>query len=249
MSALQLDLDAGIGAFASINAQLGYRPNPVAQYALRLLRAAADRVPPPKAPPPDEDAIVSDPDGYAGTYTAIDGSRLEIAVNQGQLLLIADGKRLPLQHLEGDSFLAQDARFELFPLVFSRETRAGADGSQSKGPQAAPPPVAELRHGPDWYAHTRYRGDRSVPDTTALEPFVGTYYSASVWTNIVRVFICRGRLCADGTMFHDAIGNGLFRDAGNPANPDLIEFKHIIDGHARLLAMGNEVWQRVNLEG
>jgi D-alanyl-D-alanine carboxypeptidase len=262
MSAIQLDLDAGVGAFASINAQLGYRPNPVAQYALRLLRAADGRTPLPKAPPPDETAIIADPGGYAGTYTAIDGSRLEVAVNQGQLLLIADGKRLPLQRLEGDSFLAQDPRFELFPLVFARESRGATNaadgktadskaaegkGPEGKGPAAAPPPVVELRHGPDWYAHTRYRGDRSVPDATALEPFVGTYYSESVWTNIIRVFICRGRLCADGTMFLDAIGNGLFRDAGNPANPDLIEFKHVIDGHARLLAMGNEVWQRINL--
>jgi CubicO group peptidase (beta-lactamase class C family) len=277
MSAIQLDLDAGVGAFASINAQLGYRPNPVAQYALRLLRAADGRTPLPKAPPPDETAIIADPGGYAGTYTAIDGSRLEVAVNQGQLLLIADGKRLPLQRLEGDSFLAQDPRFELFPLVFARESRGAANAADGKttdgkttdgkttdgkaaegnaadgkaaagkGPAAAPPPIVELRHGPDWYAHTRYRGDRSVPDATALEPFVGTYYSESVWTNIIRVFICRGRLCADGTMFLDAIGNGLYRDAGNPPNPDLIEFKHVIDGHARLLAMGNEVWQRINL--
>ena len=39
MSAIHLDLDAGFGAFASINAQLGYRPNPVVQFALRLLRS------------------------------------------------------------------------------------------------------------------------------------------------------------------------------------------------------------------
>ena len=31
--------EEGIGAFASINAQLGYRPNPVTRYAIRAMRA------------------------------------------------------------------------------------------------------------------------------------------------------------------------------------------------------------------
>src|SRR6185436_16415573 len=42
-SAMQIDVDEGVGAFASINAMQGYRPNPVAQYALTLMRAANAR--------------------------------------------------------------------------------------------------------------------------------------------------------------------------------------------------------------
>lgn len=38
-SAMHIDLDAGVGAFASINAMQGYRPNAVARYALQLLGA------------------------------------------------------------------------------------------------------------------------------------------------------------------------------------------------------------------
>src|SRR5262249_43479229 len=34
-SAIHVDLDEGVGAFASINAMQGYRPNPVAQFAIR----------------------------------------------------------------------------------------------------------------------------------------------------------------------------------------------------------------------
>ncbi|HEX3129932.1 MAG TPA: serine hydrolase domain-containing protein, partial [Thermoanaerobaculia bacterium] len=45
-SAMQVDLDAGFGAFASVNASLsGYRPNPVAAYALASLRAERDGKP------------------------------------------------------------------------------------------------------------------------------------------------------------------------------------------------------------
>ena len=39
MSAMHMDIDEGTGAFASINAMQGYRPNPVAQYAIQLMRA------------------------------------------------------------------------------------------------------------------------------------------------------------------------------------------------------------------
>src|SRR5262249_17298581 len=48
MSALQVDLDENVSAFASINAMQGYRPNPVAAYALKALGAAyAAKSPPP----------------------------------------------------------------------------------------------------------------------------------------------------------------------------------------------------------
>ena len=41
-SAMQVDFDAGFGAFAFVNASLaGYRPNAVAAYALAVLRAEA----------------------------------------------------------------------------------------------------------------------------------------------------------------------------------------------------------------
>ncbi len=38
-SSMHVDIDDGVGAFASINAMQGYRPNPVAQYAMQLMRA------------------------------------------------------------------------------------------------------------------------------------------------------------------------------------------------------------------
>ena len=38
-SSIHVDLDGGVAAFASINAMQGYRPTPVTQYAVQLLRA------------------------------------------------------------------------------------------------------------------------------------------------------------------------------------------------------------------
>jgi CubicO group peptidase (beta-lactamase class C family) len=51
MSAMQIDIDAGFAAFASINAQLGYRPEPVVEYALRLPHARATQQTDPLPPP------------------------------------------------------------------------------------------------------------------------------------------------------------------------------------------------------
>src|SRR5262249_25444413 len=67
-SALHVDLQSGIGAFASVNANLaGYRPVLVARYALDLLRAAAEGkdlpAMPQMSPAPDE---IQNANDYAG---------------------------------------------------------------------------------------------------------------------------------------------------------------------------------------
>jgi D-alanyl-D-alanine carboxypeptidase len=49
-SALEVDMDAGVGVFASINAMQGYRPRPVAEYALRLMRACREGTALPDVP-------------------------------------------------------------------------------------------------------------------------------------------------------------------------------------------------------
>ena len=50
MSSITVDLDSGVGAFASINAMLGYRPVPVTQFAVQLMNAEKQSKPAP-APP------------------------------------------------------------------------------------------------------------------------------------------------------------------------------------------------------
>ena len=48
-SSIHVDLDGGVAAFASINAMQGYRPTPVTQYAIQLLRAQREGKPLPAA--------------------------------------------------------------------------------------------------------------------------------------------------------------------------------------------------------
>ncbi len=61
------DLDAGVAAFASINAMQGYRPTAVTQYAVQLLRAKRE-VLPLAAEPVADPAEVDNAGEYAGMF-------------------------------------------------------------------------------------------------------------------------------------------------------------------------------------
>jgi len=77
-SAMQIDIDEGVGAFASINAMQGYRPTPVAQYAIQLMRAQPGSKSLPSAPPPNPPTEVKNAGDYVGVYTNVEGRQFEI---------------------------------------------------------------------------------------------------------------------------------------------------------------------------
>jgi len=241
MSAMQLDMDAGVGVFASINAQLGYRPNPVAQYALQLLQAGSGRKIPP-APPADEAALVADAGGYAGTYQAVDGRSLEVIAESGHLVLLSDGARIPVQHLKEDQFIAEHPRFALFPVVFGRVPAPAA-----AKPDGAPAAVIELSYGPDWYAHTRYTGSRTSAAAPELAPYPGVYYAEDPWIGTARIVIRRGQLWINGTTPLSPLGADLFRLVDEPSNPETAEFRQVIDGRAQILLVGGNLLRRVSV--
>jgi len=250
MSSLQVDLDAGIGAFASINAQLGYRPNPVTQYAIRTLRAAADSKPAPAPPAPDTDAVLEDPGAYAGVYTAPDGRRLEIMAKAQSLELRADGEHLPLQHLGGDLFLAEHPRFALYPLLFGRAPVPPAPSADAR--PAVPPAVTDLGIGPDWFANPRHPGSLVAAPSPALAAeapelaaYPGLYHTQDPWVGSVRIVIRRGRLWLNGTTPLQPIGNHLFRYADEPQSPETAEFRAIVDGRAQVLLVDGGVLRRL----
>jgi D-alanyl-D-alanine carboxypeptidase len=242
MSSIQLDLDAGVGAFASINAQLGYRPNPVTQYAIQVLRAAAERKSPPSAPAADETATLNDPGGYTGVYRAPAGRTLEVAVENSQLVLIADGARIRLQRVKEDQFIAEDPKFSLYLLVFGRETPS-AGGAK---PGAETPAVVDLSYGPDWFAHSRHASAASVRDAPELAPYSGVYYSNDPWIGATRIVSRQGQLWVDGVTPLTAIGDRLFRFADEPSSPAIAEFREIIDGYAEILVLDGDVLQRIS---
>jgi D-alanyl-D-alanine carboxypeptidase len=240
MSAIHIDLDAGFGAFASINAQLGYRPNPVAQLALQLLRSAKEAGKPPAIPAYDESAKVDDARSYEGVYTSADGRRIEIASVPDRVFLVDGGERIPLQHAEGDTFIADHPQFNLYPLIFEREPQR--DGDLSGGPKRA---VTALACGASWYAHSGSRDARFLDSSPELARYAGNYYSENPWNGWLRVVQRQRQLWLGGTDPLTPIGDRLFRVGDKPSSPETAEFSELLDGIPQALWFGGIEFHRI----
>jgi D-alanyl-D-alanine carboxypeptidase len=238
MSAMHLDLDAGFGAFASINAQLGYRPNPVVELALRVLRSAQDNSAAPSMPPFDQSAAVADAARYQGSYLSADGRRLQVVAAGDRLVLERAHERIALQHVEDDTFIADHADFALYPLMFER-----APDIAASRPAAASRPIVALAHGADWYARPEAHAQPIAP-SPELTPYEGAYYSPDPWAGWARVVQRQGRLWIGGTDLLSPIGDRLFR-VGRPTSPEVAEFVAFVDGSPRRLRFGGGEFERI----
>jgi CubicO group peptidase (beta-lactamase class C family) len=230
-SSIDLDLDAGVGAFASVNANLrGYRPVAVTKYAIDLFNASLTGRPLPDAPvwpPLDEVKNAAD---YAGVYTSPDGKKLELSAEGDKLILTHNGRKIVLQHGGApDRFIAKHPAFDRYVLGFVRENQQ----------------VTQAYHGADWYAGAHYNGPRSFETPKELEGLAGHYYNDSPWYGDTRVVLRRGQLFLDGTVPLVARGDGKF-GVGDPAGPDWIGFESIVNGRAMQLNYSGIVFRRMS---
>lgn len=242
MSSLQVDLDGGDGAFASINAQQGYRPNRAARYALELLRAARTSGPSPAAPVADERPS-PDPAAYVGSYAHRSGRTLRVVADRGRPVLIADGRRVLLDATVPDQFVATDAAFAAHALVFERADAAGAGDGASAAGATRPPgeaPVAVLGHGEYAYFRDGYAGPRDDSTPAALRALQGTYRSDNPWFGTLRVVARRGTLWlatpeSETPLVPDGENGFLL---GAPGVPDRVEFDGFAEGVPQVLRLG-----------
>jgi CubicO group peptidase (beta-lactamase class C family) len=240
MSAIHMDLDSKLGAFASVNAQLGYRPNPVAQLAVQLLRADSEHAKPPQIPEFDPALKVASPEGYSAVYVSRAGRKIEIKNSQDKITLTADGRTIPLQQADDGSFIADAPGFDLFPIVFERgEVPKPAPGDKSQ------PPIIALAYGPDWYARTGVQGQTALEPLESLAKYAGQFYSENPWYGTVRIVQRQQQLYMGGTDQLFPIGNHLFRAGAEPSNPGVIEYSEFIDARPQLLWLDGVMFQRV----
>jgi hypothetical protein len=220
MSAMHLDLDARLGAFASINAQLGYRPNPVVELALRLMRSEKEHAKPPAIPAFDAAAKVESVESYSGAYISGEGRRLEVKSDSDRLKLIVDGRAIALQQSDDGTFIADLPGFDRFPIVFERAPDAPAADSADKSKT----PFIALACGPDWFAREGYQGQTPLKASPELAKYAGMYYSENPWNGVIPVVQRQGQLWLDGTEPLIPIGNHLFRVGAQPSSPSVAEF-------------------------
>jgi hypothetical protein len=224
MSAAHIDLEDGIGAFSSINAQLGYRPNPVTTYAIRAIRAVNGGKPVPDAPPVDAPAKIGDAAKLAGVYTSVDGDRIELVAEGEGLVLVRDGKRIPIESAGGLP-IAKTHDFELFGFLIDREKKTVAHGSR-------------LWMGAD------YKGERTFKHPESWNAFTGHYRSDSPWVGSTRVVAREGRLWLDGTTPLRPVDAVTFRIAEPEHCPEWVQFLDVVNGKSRHIKIsGEDLWR------
>lgn len=232
MSSLLVDLDSGIGAFASVNAQQGYRPTPVTQFAVQLMRAQKDSKALPSVPAPNPAFRVTDAADYVGTYTESGGGKVDIQ-QDGDKLFVATAKgRFPLQPSGGGIFVVADGGKSYFPLVFGR-----ADAKDEKSA------VVELGWGNEWYTSSRYTGTKQFNVPKEYQTYVGHYRNENPWIGSVRVVLRKGKLWLDGVTPLELNGD-RFSLRDEPHNPEWVLFGEVVNGRCmRLKFSGEDLWR------
>jgi hypothetical protein len=218
-SALDVDVTGGVGAFASVNANLrSYRPVAATKFAVETLNAALAGKPLPAMPTPAAPAEeVKNAADYADTYTAPGGrKKLVLVAEANRLLLLHGGRGAALERAAApDTFVVKHPDFDLFLLGFVRDGRG----------------VAEAFHGADWYAGVRYAGAREFDYPKAWEGFVGHYHNDSPWYGDERVVLRKGRLRLGGLQLLVPKADGTF-GVGDTEAPDRVGFESIVAGRA-----------------
>lgn len=231
MSAINLDQDTGVGAFASINAQQNYRPVPVAQFAVQLMGASAGGKPAPTPPTIEDPKVVKNSADYVGSYSSLDGKSIGITGDGALFASVAD-KQIPLQRSTGDSFIATDPTLARFSFVFGR----AKNEKDTETKKEKPGPVVELMHGSGWYFNSKYSGPRTFATPPEYAALTGRYLgTGSFEGSFANIVVLKGELWAEGETSLERIGENEFRPTEDAPNPERVEFYFIANGKARLL--------------
>jgi len=232
-SAMHVDVDEGVGAFASINAMQGYRPNPVAQFCMQLMRAHRARKSFPGAPEMRSATQVENAPDFAGTYRSADGLSLEFIGEPNRLSLKHQNQSIVLEAVGDGVFVAPHPDFSRFVLVFGR-----ADAKDPKSP------VVELGWGNDWYTKPEYKGPKTFDTPKEWAAYLGHYRNENNWVGSVRITQRKGQLLADGATLLEHESGSRFRMRSDEADTEWIEFHDIVDGQAqRIKLSGEDLWR------
>jgi CubicO group peptidase (beta-lactamase class C family) len=232
-SAIHVDLDEGVGAFASINAMQGYRPNPVAQYAIRLMRAHNESKQLPAPAPVNPPTQIENASDYVGTFQSSDGRKMEFAAEGAKLFLLYKESRVPVETDSGGNFIARHADFERFALVFGR--------ADNKNPKSA---VVEVGWGGDGFINSRYSGPTKFDYPKQWDSYVGHYRNDSPWIGSMHIVLRKGKLMIDGIAILEARNEAEFYPLDEEHSPEWIRFGAIVNGKAmQVKVSGENLWR------
>jgi CubicO group peptidase (beta-lactamase class C family) len=226
-SAMTVDPEMGIGAYASVNVggAGGYRPIEVSEFALALLRAAEIGSPSPPARQPQRARPIAQPGRFAGRWFGPDGRMLEIAERPAGLVVLSGGVERPLGPA-GAAAVATDHP-ELAPYVLAVE------------PGDAP----LLRIGEVLFARD------SAPAARAADPRLaalsGRYSNSGGWGPPLLVSVVGDRLYLGTERLAEA-ADGSWRSADPANSPERVWFQDAIAGRPQILNFSGSRFARLS---
>lgn len=216
-SALHVDAEAGVAAFASANIHyaLNYRPVRVSTFACELMRAVREGSPAPTPKPPS--IALEKPLQYAGVFTAADGDSFEITAEGATLRLRRGGRVSALQQAAGALFATTEPDFTVPGVVVETENEK---------------PVRA------WVGEVEYLVDPAIgykpPAPDALRVFAGRYDNDDRWGGPLYVYARDGGIFVGNIEPLTTMKSGEWR-LGDETSPERIKFDGYINGRPHIL--------------
>ncbi|MDZ7628053.1 MAG: serine hydrolase domain-containing protein [Parvularculaceae bacterium] len=216
-SALHVDAEAGIAAFASANVHysLNYRPSRVTTYACEMLRALRANAPVPTPKPPR--IALEAPDRFAGVFTAANGDAFDVISASGKLSLRRGGRESVLEEAAPGHFASTEPDFAVTGVAFDLVDGKAVDAW-----------IGEMQ-----YARNPSAGYKpAAPE--ALRALSGRYDNDDRWEGPLYVYARDGALWIGNAEKLTPLGKGEWR-LGDETSPERIRFGGVINGRPHLL--------------
>jgi D-alanyl-D-alanine carboxypeptidase len=226
---MQANLTRGFGVIAMANlVEEPLHPCAIVLYAMKVLRAQSLGQPLPAPPSAPNPAFVANGTDYAGTYSSLGGTRVQIDGTHGGVAMIDHGAAYTLYPRGTDLFWSPDPRYALFLLHFDRNKEKR---------------VIDFTYGSQYYANERFARPRTWRYPAAWNAYVGRYENA-FWGSpqVTRVLVVKGTLTFDGLQPLVPAGTATFK-----SGPDVVKFDALAGGKAQRMTIDASHLYRVEL--
>ncbi|MFN3961222.1 MAG: serine hydrolase domain-containing protein [Parvularculaceae bacterium] len=225
-SAMHVDAEAGVAAFASANVHyaLNYRPNRVTTYACEMLRAVRANLSAP-APKPAK-PLLENPSRFAGVFTDAAGDRFEIIAGDGKISLKRGGRESAMELATGTLFATTEPDFAITGVAFD----LAGDGAVRA-----------------WIGERDYVRDPEAgfrpPAPADLRALAGRYDNDDRWAGPLYVYARDGALFIGNAEKLTPLGKGEWR-LGDKASPERIRFGGVVNGRPQILYFSGTPYYR-----
>ncbi len=225
-SAITVDPQSGIGAFASVNVGGAgiWRPVEVTEYGLALLRAAAAGEPLPEVPAPAGPPPVQGPARFIGRWLAADGAELAVRARPDGLEVVSGGVARPLVGAGPNAAVTDHPALAPWFLAFDPGETLLRLGDRLFGRDAAPP---------------------ARPAPPALAALAGAYHNPAGWSGApLNIFAVGDRLALGATGLVPA-PDGSWRFLDPAGVSERLWFQNPAAGRPRHLNLSGAIYTRL----